>query len=85
MGAEKRKYPRRDLGLAATVTWPPAMPCLIADISQTGGRLRLSNMHRLPDEFDLALNEDIMRKCRVVWRTKTEIGVKFLSTSSVRE
>ena len=35
-------------------------------------------MRLLPDEFALALNEDIMRQCRVVWRTETQAGIEFL-------
>jgi hypothetical protein len=35
-------------------------------------------MDMLPNEFDLALNADIMRKCQVVWREKNQVGVKFL-------
>lgn len=78
MGRENRKYERREIGLAATVTWPRPMPCTVADISQTGARLHVADMKLLPKEFDLSLSEDIMRKCRVVWRTKTQAGVEFL-------
>lgn len=78
MGSEKRKYARRDIGLPASITWPRLLPCTIADISQTGARLRTPDMRLLPNEFDLALNQDIMRKCRVVWRTRSQAGVEFL-------
>jgi hypothetical protein len=78
MSIEKRKYPRLNLGLAACVTWPRPVPCTIADVSATGARLTTEYMDLLPDVFDLAMNADIMRKCRVVWRKKGELGVKFL-------
>ncbi len=78
MTVEKRKYPRRSLGLDACVTWPHPVPCRISDVSATGARLTTDHMDMLPDEFDLALNADIMRNCRVVWRKKNQVGVKFL-------
>lgn len=78
MGIEKRKYPRRKIGLDACVTWPRPVPCTISDISATGARLTTDYMDLLPNEFDLALNADIMRKCRVVWRKENQVGVKFL-------
>lgn len=78
MGIEKRKHPRRELGLKAVVTWPRPVPCTISDVSATGARLTTEFMDLLPDRFDLALNADIMRKCQVVWRRKNQVGVKFL-------
>lgn len=78
MGFEKRKHPRRDLGLEAVVTWPRPVPCTISDVSATGARLTTDHMDMLPNKFDLALNADIMRKCEVVWRKKNQVGVKFL-------
>jgi hypothetical protein len=78
MGIEKRKHPRLKLELDAVVTWPKPVPCTISDVSATGARLTTKFMDMLPDEFDLALNADLMRKCQVVWRTNTQVGVKFL-------
>ncbi|MGE0563537.1 MAG: PilZ domain-containing protein [Pseudolabrys sp.] len=78
MSTDKRKYSRREIGLPATVTWPRLIHCTICDISQTGARLRAADLHRLPKEFDLSLSDDIMRKCRVVWRNQSQAGVEFL-------
>lgn len=83
MTIEKRKHPRRDLGLAACVTWPRPVPCKISDLSATGARLTTDHMDLLPDKFDLALNADIMRRCQVVWRRKDQVGVKFLPQPKV--
>lgn len=82
MGIDKRKYPRRKLGTAACVTWPIPLPCTVADISGTGARLRSRNIHKMPDVFDLALNKDMMRKCQIVWRTRDQVGVRFLPPRS---
>lgn len=78
MGIEKRKHPRRELGLAAYVTWPRPVPCTIVDISGSGARLQSEDLDLIPRVFDLALNQDIMRRCQIVWRRKKQIGVKFL-------
>ena len=84
MSIEKRKHPRYKLGLPACVTWPRPVPCIIADVSATGARLATDHMDILPNEFDLALNADIMRKCQVVWRKKNEVSVKFLPAPKYR-
>jgi len=83
MTIEKRKHPRRGLGLPACVTWPRPVPCTISDVSATGARLTTDHMDMLPNTFDLALNADIMRKCQVVWRRKNQVGVKFLPQQKV--
>ena len=56
MRNDQRKFPRRKLDLAARITWPRPMACVIADISATGAQLPLDNVRLLPDEFILALN-----------------------------
>ena len=56
---------------------------MIVDVSATGARLTTEHMDLLPDEFDLALNADVMRKCQVVWRRKNQVGVKFLPQPKV--
>ncbi len=78
MGIENRKFPRRELGIPACVTWPRPVPCVIADISGTGARLQSEHAALIPKVFDLALNQDIMRRCQIVWRRKNQVGVKFL-------
>jgi PilZ domain len=77
--SDQRKHPRRELGLAARVTWPVTVPCTISDVSATGARLTTKYPRSLPNEFHLALNADLMRKCRVVWRSGNQIGVSFLA------
>lgn len=50
------------------------------DISRTGARLACSTTDKIPDEFRLQLSPDgvVARQCRVVWKSDTEIGVKFV-------
>jgi hypothetical protein len=78
--SEQRRHPRRELGLGATVTWPVTVPCTISDVSATGARLTTKYPRSLPNEFHLALNADLMRKCRVMWRNRNQVGVSFLAT-----
>lgn len=59
--------------------------CEILDISQGGARLRplLCAPDLLPDRFTLLLSScgKVRRTCRVAWRSKTDLGVQFGSTS----
>ena len=84
MAREQRKHPRRNLGLNARITWPRQMPCIIADISASGARLTLDNVRLLPNEFVLSLSVHLIKKCKVMWRRKTEVGVRFIDAHTAR-
>lgn len=60
------------------------MRCVIADISASGARLTVDDVRLVPDEFVLALSTELMRKCRVMWRRKTQVGVKFVVVHTAR-
>jgi len=51
---------------------------ILLDISQSGARLKASDMTGLPKEFYLVLRENLMKCCRVAWRNKTQAGVRFI-------
>jgi hypothetical protein len=53
--------------------------CVISDVSQTGARIDVGDPSDLPDEFMLFLtrNASMRRKCLVMWREGTQIGVYF--------
>jgi hypothetical protein len=55
--------------------------CEISDISDGGARLRplMCTPKTLPDTFTLLLSAcgRVRRRCRVIWRTDQELGVKF--------
>jgi PilZ domain len=82
MGTEKRKSPRKEFERPALIqlNWTRSEPCLVRDISQGGARLACRMPETVPDEFRLQLSPDgaVVRQCRVVWKTNTEIGVQFL-------
>jgi hypothetical protein len=53
--------------------------CVVRNVTNSGARVQIANTVELPD--DLALTFDggySIRQCRVVWRTVTETGVKFV-------
>ena len=84
MKTEQRKHPRRPLGLEARISWPRPMRCIIADISASGARLTVDDVRLVPDEFVLAINTELMRKCKVMWRRRTQVGVKFIVVQTAR-
>jgi hypothetical protein len=61
------------------------IPCVIWDLSEEGARLAPARLNIVPDLFILNLTRDgkSRRGCRVVWRKKPHIGVRFVEPSSV--
>jgi hypothetical protein len=55
------------------------VPCFVHDISATGARLAVSGNADLPPEFIIYLSETgtAQRRCQVVWRSATHVGVTF--------
>lgn len=53
--------------------------CVLADVSDTGGRIDVENADIVPQTFTLwlASNGSAQRKCKVVWRKARQIGVAF--------
>ena len=53
--------------------------CVLADVSDTGGRIELENAKDIPETFVLWLahNGSARRKCKVAWRRPHQIGVAF--------
>jgi hypothetical protein len=82
---EDRKAVRRFMRRAATLTFgdqKPSVECVIWDISEGGARLAVAlPLADLPQNFTLNLfkDENVQRKCEVVWMDKRFVGVKFTS------
>ncbi|MEM7425611.1 MAG: response regulator [Pseudomonadota bacterium] len=54
------------------------IPCVIRDITPAGARVRVLSSAQIPDQFTLIIELDhIEAECTVVWRSKTELGLKF--------
>jgi hypothetical protein len=55
--------------------------CTVWDESITGARLVVDAPEAIPDTFHIYMTLDFSsrRRCRVVWRSNTQIGVEFVS------
>lgn len=78
---DKRKAARRPLRYTAWISTGPNVThgCALSDISDTGARLDVENSKTIPKRFVLMLSSkgNAKRKCTVVWRTDSQIGVAF--------
>jgi hypothetical protein len=78
----ERRHPKPRLlpgRIAANGSGAPH-PCDILDISGVNARLRAADPAQLPNEFVLLLSADgrVHRRCKVIWRSSDEIGVRFM-------
>ncbi len=77
---EKRQSTRRPIVhsiFMATGVCPP-VKCQMLDVSESGTRIRVGDPRLAPQEFLILLGKGLTRWCQVVWRSETEIGVKFI-------
>jgi hypothetical protein len=81
MFTDKRKSVRRPMHYTAWIAQQgkDLQGCALADISDTGARLNIKDAAGLTDEFILCLSNrgSSRRKCKIAWRSKTQVGVKF--------
>lgn len=81
MQKDQRKSRRRTVRYAAWLALAPGElhGCALSDISNTGARIDVEEPDKLPNEFALwlASNGSAQRRCQVVWRTGTQVGVRF--------
>jgi hypothetical protein len=54
--------------------------CTMKDVSATGAKLELQTDSEVPDRFTLLLSKygKVRRECKVSWRSKTAIGIRFV-------
>jgi PilZ domain-containing protein len=80
----RRKNPRKSTRLPALVMTNDGSAslgaCTVTDISDGGARLKFNGLAELPEYFILALSPDgyASRRCRVMWRSETQVGVQFI-------
>lgn len=86
MTSERRKSDRRTYNGPGWVSMyangiDSLIPCVIADVSKTGAKLTFRTAHDVPELLTLRLSKtaDVSRKCRVVWRHRDEVGVRFVA------
>ena len=90
MTADRRSTPRQALGrdvLICSEDGKAIGACHLCDVSASGARLSMAPrvMAKLPEEFVLVLAKQakVHRRCRTVWRSQDEIGVRFVNRASV--
>jgi hypothetical protein len=76
---ENRRAPRRAVLRAGRISFADeGMTCTVRNISAIGASIGGANLNGIPDNFTLVLEmESTARLCTVVWRNKTQIGVRF--------
>jgi hypothetical protein len=79
---DARIAPRRRMLKAAKIAYNDrhvTINCMVRDISATGAKLRVEGSVTAPDTFELLIPLDgLEANCQVVWRSGTDVGVKFL-------
>ena len=77
--ADNRRAARRNIWLAARVSFAHnSITCMVRDISATGASIEASDIAAIPDIFKMRVEmESAERRCAVVWRKKTRIGIEF--------
>jgi len=79
---DARIAPRRRMLKAGKIAYNDrhvTIGCTVRDISATGARLRVEGSVTAPDTFELLIQLDgLEANCQVVWRSGSDVGVKFL-------
>jgi len=75
----KRRSARRNVKRAAKISFArQSLTCMVRNVSATGAAIEAANLAEIPDSFKLVMEmETAARRCAVVWRKKTQIGVEF--------
>lgn len=76
---ENRRAARRDIVRSGRITFAKkSVTCTVRNISATGASIEGASLAETPDTFTLVLEmESTKRRCTVVWRKKTKVGVRF--------
>ena len=71
---ELRRYDRGSLALP--VVAGGSIKCVLLDLSRDGAKL--TSERPLPEMFYVMLRPGLKRWCKVIWRRRTQVGVKFI-------
>ena len=77
---ERRKIQRHRTYKAGSISFNRAgtIDCRVRNLSPAGACLEVASQAGIPDDFTLLIESDqLMKKCRVIWRTATRMGVEF--------
>ena len=57
--------------------------CVVRDLTPRGARLRMPSTVGVPSVFHLLHQRDgAIQRCKVAWRTETEVGVEFIDQAA---
>jgi PilZ domain len=54
------------------------VPCTIRNLSETGACLQVQTTAGIPSKFEVVLEDQPARTCKIIWRNETKLGVKFI-------
>lgn len=81
--SDGRHTTRRRILMAGVIAYNDrrsTLACTVRDLSRTGAHLRVTASASVPYTFDLIIELDGFEvSCCVVWRTTTDVGVRFVS------
>ena len=83
---EKRLSPRRNTMIEATIVFDGGrtrMRCIIRNLSETGAKLEVASVTKIPRTFDLLVDKVRPQACAVVWRPMKELGIQFLGPGTM--
>jgi hypothetical protein len=78
---ERRSMPREKMLGTGLMSWSDgrrSMQCVVLDWTQSGARIRPSDMLGCPDQFTLISNNGNRVPCEVKWREDMVMGVRFI-------
>jgi hypothetical protein len=77
---EKRTIPRQRTfkgGVIAFNNRSSTIDCVVQNLTPGGAMLKVASSVGIPDRFELKLEHEDFRSCRVKWRRDNAIGVAF--------
>lgn len=76
---DKRRASRRNVRRTARIAFArQSLTCMVRDISATGASIEAKDVAAIPDQFRMRIEmESAERRCAVVWRKPTRIGIEF--------
>ena len=78
---DRRKSPRMEVAWGGTIVHGPdrrTAYCILLDISDGGAKLAFADITCCPDRFALQVSNQPVRDCKVIWRERRHMGVKFM-------
>lgn len=76
---ERRLSPRRNVNIEAEIEIAPrqTLPCVVRNVSDTGAKIEIAFIGRVPNRFVLLVPGHHPQTCRVIWRALREMGVEY--------